>query len=649
VGVVGTIARLSPKASKVAPQREYHGLQSAANALGMAPMLALLGLVALAQVDATDLTLRVARADGGPLAGAEVRWFHGETTWRDFAALDERAAGGQIAALEQDGRVMLGPQAGPISAVATLPGWWGWTSARPDNGSGLVLTLQPDFELNATAVGAGGLPRHDAPLRLRLASESASPSTTNASVRLLWDPAAKAYRLKHAEFLRRTLGAELVLDCDAFPPRAAPLVRLADRPDERSFQLDLSGLRTIEAFALDATGQRSRNFVEFELAHARAGVALAPLRSPDPVFSASRVGVETRMFGAAEGDALFRDVLLDAGVMLFARRNNLSDWSGVDAPRSSSATSVRIGVQPGRGCETIVLSPSLRGRPLTGVQLQLRRATAFDPELVVPFEPEAAQLALDTNGAARVVSVWGGWTSMPAGEVRFDIAPKARLEHGLVALTMRGSDGVPRFALVDLRARAAADEHVVPVEFDPERHEVSGVVRDSRGRALEQARVTLDCVDQASSRGEQRFFVRIAVAFTDAEGRFSIPCPREGPLRLEASSAQRPSQVLEGLSSGAKLEITLAGRGAVFGVLRGASLDAASLNVLLVRGGGEPGGWSSSCSRDGAFEFAQAPPGLYTLIVRRVRSGEVPLELLRRAEVEVPANGALDLGELSLD
>jgi hypothetical protein len=165
-------------------------------------MLPLLCALALSQLGETNLELRVARADGGSLAGAEVRWFHGETTWRDFAALDERAAAGQPAALEPDGRVTLAPQAGPISAVATMPGWWGWTSARPDNGSGLVLTLHPDFELSATALGAGGLPRYDAPLRLRLANEVASPSTTNASVRVPWDPAAKAYRLRHAEFLR---------------------------------------------------------------------------------------------------------------------------------------------------------------------------------------------------------------------------------------------------------------------------------------------------------------------------------------------------------------------------------------------------------------------------------------------------------------
>lgn len=612
-------------------------------------MLPLLCALALFQSAETNLELRVARADGGSLAGAEVRWFHGETTWRDFAALDERAAAGQVAALEQDGRVMLGPQAGPISAVATLPGWWGWTSARPDNGSGLVLTLHPDFELSATALGAGGLPRYDAPLRLRLESEIAKPSTTNASVRLSWDPTATAYRLKHAEFLRRTLGAELVLDCDAFPPSAAPLVRLAERADERTFQFDLSGLRTLEAVALDASGQRVKQFVEFQLAYARDGAALAPLRAPEPLLGASHAGIETRTFSAAEGDALFHNVALDAGVMLFARRNGLSDWSGVHVPRNANTPSVRVGVQPARGCETIVLAPSLRGRPLTGVQLQLRRAIAFDPGLVVPFEPEEAQLALDAKGGARVDSVWGGWTSMPAGEVRLDMAPQARINHGLMALTMRGSDGVPRFALVDLRARAAAVEHVVPVEFDPERHEVSGVVRDPRGRALEQARVTLDRADDVTSGGGERRFMRIAVAFTDAEGRFSIPCPREGVFRLEASSAKRPSQVLEGLSSGAKLEITLAGRGAVFGVLRGASLDASSLNVLLVRGGGEPGGWSSSCSRDGGFEFAQVPPGRYSLIVRRVRSGEVPLELLRRAEIEVPANGVLDLGELSLD
>lgn len=647
--VLGDQCATPHQASKARSRRAVQPLQLAAGPLGMGPMLALLSVLVLTQVDGTSLTLRVARADGGSVAGAEVRWFHGETTWRDFAALDERAAAGQVAALEQDGRVTLPPQAGPISAVATMPGWWGWTSARPDNGSGLVLTLQPDLELSATALGAGGVPRYDAPLRLRLTTEVVSPGVPTTSLRLTWEPAAKAYRLRHAEFLRRTLGAGLVLDCDAFPPSAAPLVRLAERPDERLFQLDGSGLRTVEAFALDAAGQRSKQFVEFQLAHARAGVELASLRFPEPLHGATHAGVETRMFSAAEGDALFHDVAVGAGVMLFARRNSLSDWSGVDVPRSSSAPSVRVGVQVGRGCETIVLAPSLRGRPLSGVQLQLRRAVAFDPTLVVPFEPEAAQLALDASGAARVVSVWGGWTSLPAGEVRIDVAPQARLEHGLVALTMRGADGVPRFALVDLRARAAAGEHVVPVEFEPERHEVSGVVRDSRGRALERASVALDLADEARSTAHERRFVRVAVAFTDADGRFSIPCLREGVLRLEASSAQRHSQVLEGLSSGAKVELTLAGRGDVFGVLRGASLDTTSLNVLLLREGGEPGGWSSSCSREGRFEFAQVPPGRYSLVVRRVRSGEAPLELLHHAEVEVPANGVLDLGELSLD
>ncbi|MBL8802800.1 MAG: hypothetical protein JNN27_12430 [Planctomycetes bacterium] len=631
-------------------------------------MLPLLCALALFQSSDTNFELRVARADGGSLAGAEVRWFHGETTWRDFAALDERAAAGQPAALEQDGRVMLGPQAGPISAVATLPGWWGWTSARPDNGSGLVLTLHPDFELSATALGAGGLPRYDAPLRLRLANEVASPSTTNASVRLPWDPAATAYRLKHAEFLRRTLGAELVLDCDAFPPSAAPLVRLAERADERTFQFDLSGLRTLEAVALDASGQRVKQFVEFQLAYARDGAALAPLRAPEPLLGASHAGIETRTFSAAEGDALFHNVALDAGVMLFARRNGLSDWSGVHVPRNANTPSVRVGVQPARGCETIVLAPSLRGRPLTGVQLQLRRAIAFDPGLVVPFEPEEAQLALDAKGGARVDSVWGGWTSMPAGEVRLDMAPQARINHGLMALTMRGSDGVPRFALVDLRARAAAGEHLVPVEFEPERHEVSGVVRDVRNRPIEggalglnsspngwrrspigQVRVALDVEDGARSANGERRLMRMAVAYTDADGAFAIPCSRDGVFRLEASSRNRTSAVLEGVKSGAKLEITLAGRGDVFGLLRGAALDTSSLNVALLRTQGEPGGWSSSCSRDGRFEFSQIPPGRYSLLVRRVRSGEAPLELLHRTDLEVPADGVLDLGELSLD
>jgi hypothetical protein len=170
-----------------------------------------------------------------------------------------------------------------------------------------------------------------------------------------------------------------------------------------------------------------------------------------------------------------------------------------------------------------------------------------------------------------------------------------------------------------------------------------------RRSPIGQVRVALDVEDGARSASGERRLLRIAVAYTDADGAFTIPCPRDGVFRLEASSRNRTSAVLEGVKSGAKLEITLAGRGDVFGVLLSASLDTSSLNVALLRTQGEPGGWSSSCSRDGRFDFSQIPPGRYSLLVRRVRSGEAPLELLHRTDLEVPADGVLDLGELSLD
>lgn len=103
------------------------------------------------------------------------------------------------------------------------------------------------------------------------------------------------------------------------------------------------------------------------------------------------------------------------------------------------------------------------------------------------------------------------------------------------------------------------------------------------------------------------------------------------------------------------MRVVLEPFGSVSGYLRANDRSSdESLNLLLLRRQrDEPealaSGVSLGCSCDGRFQFDNLLAGEFTLVVRRIRTGEAPQELARVERIQLGPGQALDLGDVAIE
>jgi hypothetical protein len=595
-------------------------------------------LLALAPSPAQEF-VQLQRADGGSVAGAEVRSVRIELPLGPRAPLSlemlddpDRAVDG-VAIADESGRVDVGALEGEW-LVATLPGWWGCRLGRSDEPAP-NLTLHSDHELLVQVVDdVDGKPLGDVPVRMRPGFGPVRSARDTGMV-----------RFRHVEFLRHEwFGADGArVQVEAFPESSGAHVQLPEPFDARPIVLRHTALPTLRIEAVDEEGLRIKENFEALLAHdpkTAPTTSASAIHHRDGTARPPWIGPgETLVLAGQDGLATAERVDVRAGLFAYVRRNALSDWNGrvVDP-----ALAGPLPLQLGEGCESVVATLRLGEERISTGTVRVRRAVAWRED---PW-----RRAIDSR--------WNDWVALPTSEIRIDLAPKSRAGLGVIAFSLTTSDGKERFTLVDLRGRAAEPVHALDVDLADCDAAVSGFVLDRRGRPvigatihLEQPGLEMDGTPSAAAWGA----FDVGSSVSDSNGRFEIPCPPNGLFRVVASAPGFYDESRYGVVAREELTLRLSGLGDLRGTLRATGpLGSADLNVLLLRyafaGDKQPSaGFTLGCSCDGVFEFKKAREGRYTLLVRRARSGAPPIELLRVEDIEIAAGEVTDLGELRVE
>lgn len=633
-----------------------------------------LALIALAALAPTTLRAQVEvqlrRADGGSIAGAQARWRNADSSdaSRQCVDLDQLDANlrvfGSELSLDASGRGRTSDGL-DVLVVAWLHGWWG--VAR---GSGLVtVTLRPDRPLLVEVVGRGGEPYIGGRVSLFAEPlEDESPLEACVGQTAL---GSNVHRFAFIESLRaehfdaRALRVQL----ETFPRSAGATARVPERIADEPIVLTAMNLPRLRVEAVDEDGKRVNQ--GFEAALVCDPMTAWDTTRPSPIVVRAWHSLDAAGLGSDEsvraamhdGVADFERVDVEAGLLAFVRRNALSDWNGRVVSLRATNESPRVPLRLGEGCESVVLTLKLGDEVLSTGSVRVRRAISTYARARL----SRASLAADSDwhglwAEDRVTkndADWTEWVDLLPADLRIDMVTAERANGGLIALTTTTRDGKRRFALVDVRRRERQPEHIIEVDLTDADRSVNGKVVDHRGRAVHHAEVRLEMArspwtNALVSRDEA--WIGVWRSETDSNGRFELPTPQHGLLRIVAIAPDRSGDLLRGpVVAGDDLVLVLAGRGDLRGTLRASGpLGSADLNILLLRyaiADNEPpaAGYSLGCSCDGAFEFTNAKAGRYTLIVRRACSGAAPIELLRRDGIEIESGQVLDLGELRVE
>jgi hypothetical protein len=620
--------------------------------------------------------VRIRRVDGGPVAGAKMRWWavsaeRLEPKPRvDLQSIDEVARRAEnVVQADETGVVKL-PFGSPRCVVASLPGWWG-VSLWPEDQAEPVLTLYPDRDLAVLVTGADGKPLGGVPVHL-LQEWPAEGLVEIRDDSFLCGPVRSGAddgiaRLSHVDFIRSTLvgGRPLYVRLDAFPESSGARVRVPDAFGDTPVVLSAANLTQVSIEAVDNEGRPVDS-------HFETAIALDPTTASSLSPSSAAVVRELRALGPSaphirastlESAASLEWVDIDAGLLALTRRNTLSDWSGCVVGGPVTGGVKRVPLQLGEGCESVVVSLKLGDAPITEATVRVRRAVTLHAHSGPPQRPQGAERALhsywESGHVAWSEGYWTDWVEIPLTELCVDFSPVARAATGLLGITIEPPDGKRRFVLVDVRERAASPEHRVEIDLTNCDQTITGRIVDDSGRTVPGVEVHLDL----TQKNEIPFFtsgdeqcIRLWSTLSDKRGAFQLPCPENGRFRVVAATADQFVEVVrDGVLAGEDVSLQLNPRGGVRGVLRATGpLGSADLNVLLLRyafaGDKQPSsGFTLGCSCEGEFEFKNAREGRYTLLVRRARGRAPPVELLRVEGVEVTAGEVTDLGELRIE
>jgi hypothetical protein len=157
---------------------------------------------------------------------------------------------------------------------------------------------------------------------------------------------------------------------------------------------------------------------------------------------------------------------------------------------------------------------------------------------------------------------------------------------------------------------------------------IQGVVRDSRGKAVEGALVLASPLARSISIPSVPVTTR-----TDGSGRFELPLKAVGPHTLRAEAAGLAAQTLKKVEPGAHLTITLSAGRSLEGIIRNSATR-------------EPIAGARVEAREiGGFELPGVQPGSYNVWVRHADFAPAVVPEVRvAAEAETEVNAVLHRG-----
>lgn len=170
----------------------------------------------------------------------------------------------------------------------------------------------------------------------------------------------------------------------------------------------------------------------------------------------------------------------------------------------------------------------------------------------------------------------------------------------------------------------------------------SGIALDSQGNPVEGAEIELR---SANTEDADRMVAMMAapVAQSNAQGRFTIERIPRGTYTLIAEAAGHALTVVDGVEIAgqavAGFQVVLTAGGAIQGTYteHGAPVEGV---VIMIQGNGLHEG--ASTAADGAFSFAQIPPGKYVVTARPVDPYKQVLGNVRSRVVDVEDGATAD-------
>jgi hypothetical protein len=597
--------------------------------LTLALALASFAFALQAAIQAPQFELQLVRADAGPVAGAQVRWFEGEAPRDDLGAFEAAAlASGKLALADERGRVVIAGERERVNAVASLPGWWGFAFAGEVSPR---LALHEDGELVVHLRDADGEPVAEVSVevaftsnlravqRLRSASSDAAGRIVVPHLRA-WSAAnaeaVSRFEWDHAQKLREDPyeGLALELRVQALPATSTP-ERVLPLPlvDE---VVAIEGLR-FTAVALEV----------------RVGRDVAPFeRYSFEELSTKRafIGEGRRVDGVYTTELSVWPVRLGHGLSLGLRRNAVSDPLTAAVRADDIADDLRARADVGWLARTWRLRLTRDGAPAVNDE--------FD--VLLPQRQSAQREAVavtDANGEL--------WIDVRS---RFD-------EYGTLVFSersgpVRGSVGVVR---IDEETPALAKVELVP------RSEIPIEIVDDIGAPVAGAKVRWSAWQDSLSTDSFHSFETSLNANQLGQCSLSRPIEHyatgaawEGRMQVTARGHAIAEQSFYWHTT--RLRFVLERCAVVRGYIRTSNPEAVTdLNLLLLRRENhvpeaKSPGVTLGCSCDGRFEFDELRPAEYTLIVRRVVSGARPVELARREKLVLTKGQVLDLGEIEV-
>jgi len=453
------------------------------------------------------------------------------------------------------------------------------------------------------------------------------------------------------------------LQIDSVPIASGAFVTLGRELPTEVVRLSTANLAELHVVAVDSTGAPTDDSTEVLVMSAESSTSATPLRMSISETDSSR-GVALLDFvrrPLVSGEATLPWIGVDDGVAVFVRRNALSDWSGVHWKQQDGDERNRVEVELAAGLRTFVLRPTQVGQGASLSSLRARRTVREDEAAAfesVPLERRAVVSEGWTEGTGLSVcpATWTPFESFQhgaVGEVVFDATPSGLTHLDLAQVAARTEDGVERCAIVALASLSAEPRVVAPAPLGARVEPLSGVVVDALGAPLSGALLLLEESYWSYTFAFDRpSLLRLAHTTTDSLGRFSLPYPPAKGRRIVLSA---PGCFLQASPAAdeAVLRIVAERIQSLRGYIRVSDPDAArDLNILLLRADGSSAsaqpGLTVGCSCDGVFQFDRVAPGRHTLIVRRVRDRQPPLELFRRENILLSEGGVTDIGEIAI-
>ena len=607
-------------------------------------------------VQAPQFELQLVRADAGPVAGAQVRWFEGEAPRDDLGAFDAAAlASGKLALADERGRVVIEGARESVNIAASLPGWWGFAFAdkaeagvhrlpAPAGADALsTLVLHLDRDLVFETVGGDGARVGNVPVVLRSGLSSLCASSGADGKGLIrhagvWWEHAMGAPLRAEDAGRIQPEAKATLEIESIPRAERRPVALGAAMPTASVVLSVGGLKEV-------------------LLTVRTTADVAPLDG-SYVYEPFRGG-RYRLLPQAGGTVEARLWILDRGtpLELHVRRNACSDAH----PATIDASSLRAGaadVTVGEGRRTLRVRPHIDGgsRPFTEFTV-IQEVESYGGYRSV----ETTRLASDMHGDL-VIDISSDRRFDPLVVVHRDEEFGDRLgvvsfvepvpsavklalsRRGTLQLTLVDDQGVP---VANARAHARLDDMVLAAASDGAAAAKQRTIPGDRGPILDEqgcvllSRPDRDYLDPFGDLGWR--------------GTLSVTVAGFAPAEVELHS------------NGGFVRLVLPRPATISGRVRSADPEALSgLNLLLLfleDGRSEVAAprLVSTCGRDGRFEFSglraagdrpvvvpRRPKETYTLIVRRLASCAQPVELTRREGLRVGPGETLDLGDIEV-